>query len=387
MKVKKRFKKKFVPRKIHRNIRSRATTIALRSFRHRRSAYDYLRYIKTNKRPIGECLTAVMADGLFLRHLPIKFRRMKAVVMAAVCNDGFALRYVREQTPDVCKEAVRSRSFALQFVREQTQEICLAAVYQNGRALQFVREQTPEICLAAVKDDGYSLEYVQEQTPEICLAAVKNQGSAIYFSNYKSHEICVAALKENGLALEYIEDQTEDLQWLALNYSGAALAYIKNPSREMYKAAVAKTGRAIKYVPPEEQTLEMCLQSLRTGPENYCLIDSRFKTLENQKIFIDVDPYVCEYIKNDVTYDLFKYAVEKGWGSAGHYYKEFHTDELRPLMVKNNPWVVLSWSKDDITYDMWITIACADFDVIRYALGEELIEPEMFTQLQILFEI
>ena len=31
---------------------------------------------------------------------------------------------------------------------------------QNGYALQYVEEQTPEICLAAVKQNGYSLRYV-----------------------------------------------------------------------------------------------------------------------------------------------------------------------------------------------------------------------------------
>ena len=47
----------------------------------------------------------------------------------------------------------------------QTLEICLAAVKQNGYALRFVKEQTPEICLAAVEEDSGALQYVKEQTP------------------------------------------------------------------------------------------------------------------------------------------------------------------------------------------------------------------------------
>jgi hypothetical protein len=41
--------------------------------------------------------------------------------------------------------------------------------------LIFIKEQTPEICLEAVKQDGLALIYVLEQTEEICLLAVKQK--------------------------------------------------------------------------------------------------------------------------------------------------------------------------------------------------------------------
>ena len=40
----------------------------------------------------------------------------------------------------------------------------LLAVTRNGRVLKYVREQTDEICLAAVKEDGLALKDVKEQT-------------------------------------------------------------------------------------------------------------------------------------------------------------------------------------------------------------------------------
>jgi len=82
--------------------------------------------------------------------------------MKAVKQDGHALRYVVEQTPEICLEAVRQNGYALQYVAKQTPEICLEAVKQKGEALQYVSEQTPEICLEAVKQNGYALRYVAE---------------------------------------------------------------------------------------------------------------------------------------------------------------------------------------------------------------------------------
>ena len=61
---------------------------------------------------------------------------------------------------------------ALQYVKEQTPELCLEAVKRDGWALKFVKEQTDEICLAAVKEDAWALEFVKNKTPEIYLAAL-----------------------------------------------------------------------------------------------------------------------------------------------------------------------------------------------------------------------
>jgi hypothetical protein len=55
------------------------------------------------------------------------------------------------------------------------EEICMAAVQQDGWALVYVKAQTPELCMAAVQEDGRSLRYVKDvkdQNPEIC----KNHG-------------------------------------------------------------------------------------------------------------------------------------------------------------------------------------------------------------------
>ena len=57
-------------------------------------------------------------------------------------------------------EAVKQDGWALEYVRKQTPKICLEAVKENGWALQYVRKQTPEICLEAVKGNEYALRYV-----------------------------------------------------------------------------------------------------------------------------------------------------------------------------------------------------------------------------------
>ena len=67
-------------------------------------------------------------------------------------------------------KAVKANGYAVRFVHEQTEAICLEAVKQNGYALQYVHEQTEAICIEAVKQDGHALRYVDarffENMPE-----------------------------------------------------------------------------------------------------------------------------------------------------------------------------------------------------------------------------
>lgn len=91
----------------------------------------------------------------------------------------------------------------------QTPDLCLAAVRQNGYALKEVKEQTPEICLEAVKQDGYALSYVQEQTSEICIAAVKQNGLTLTYipKSEQTLAMALAALRQNPDSRKFLADK------------------------------------------------------------------------------------------------------------------------------------------------------------------------------------
>ena len=65
--------------------------------------------------------------------------------------------------PVYCLEAVKQDGYSLRYVKEQTEAICLEAVKQHGDSLGYVKEQTEAICLEAVKQNGYSLGYVKDK--------------------------------------------------------------------------------------------------------------------------------------------------------------------------------------------------------------------------------
>lgn len=105
--------------------------------------------------------------------------------LGAVKRDGFALQYVKNQTEEICLEAVKNYVFkwdecALQYVKNQTDAICLEAVKENGMALLHIRNQTLELCLEAVKQNKKVFDLVKNQTQ-----AVKQNNEAVQYVKTK----------------------------------------------------------------------------------------------------------------------------------------------------------------------------------------------------------
>ena len=89
---------------------------------------------------------------------------------------------------------------ALHIKAKLSGKAALDAVKRNAFNLKYVMDQTEEICLIAVKQNGYVLAYVKEQTPAICLAAVNQNITVLEYVNddmfYKNHKKLVKGLGE-----------------------------------------------------------------------------------------------------------------------------------------------------------------------------------------------
>ncbi len=71
-----------------------------------------------------------------------------------------------------CYEVIKQNPQLIKYVKNQTEDLCLMSVQQNGDTLQFIHEPTHEIILTAVKNEGLALRYVLFQKAEICLVAI-----------------------------------------------------------------------------------------------------------------------------------------------------------------------------------------------------------------------
>ena len=177
------------------------------------------------------------------------------LILAAVNQNGWALLYVRNKTPEIClaavlkgkwatvpteyygprarhvgvlqyvpneirtpefyREAVRQNGMMLHLVPEalKTRELCIEALNRNGKALQFVPEALKqELSMIAVTRSGDALHYVPDKRPDICLEAVRQNGMALIFvpAELKTPELCMEAVNRNGKALQYVPPHLRD---------------------------------------------------------------------------------------------------------------------------------------------------------------------------------
>ena len=96
--------------------------------------------------------------------------------------------------------AVKQNGFALGYVKDQTPEICMAAVKQNGLALGYVKYQTPEICLTAIKQDINAAKYIKD--PEMLKQTM--------FTLVKEEQAAMKAINKEKPIFEKAKDNDND---------------------------------------------------------------------------------------------------------------------------------------------------------------------------------
>lgn len=220
----------------------------------------------------------------------------------------YILKYVKCQTPEICKLAVDFFADNFQFVHDKTYDLCLIAVKNNGLMLQFIDNQTYELCLEAVKNNGWALQYVKlDQTDELCLEAVKSKSETLQFVQNQTHEICKVAIENNARAIKHVKEQTDELCWIALKKDAYSYHEIKNPTNDMLKYGVEHCPLILRRL--ENSSDELLLLALRhsTWPLMWDDIRARM-TFDMYKQAVKYNGLVLEYVDNP-TFEMCHDAV------------------------------------------------------------------------------
>ena len=161
-------------------------------------------------------------EGLVFRFIK---HQTEELCKIAVRQNCLALEFVENQTEEICITAIRSCTYALRFVKDQTKAICKEAVSRTGELLWRVKEQTNEICEIAVQQNGLALRHVRNQTENICKIAVQQCGDALMYVINQTQEICIMAVQQDGLALRHVKIQNDYIRTLAVQQNTAAKQY------------------------------------------------------------------------------------------------------------------------------------------------------------------
>ena len=109
------------------------------------------------------------------------------------------------------------------------EEAQLAAVGNNGYAIKYTHNPSEEVQLAAVWNNGYAIKYIHNSSEAVQLAAVRQNGHAIQYIHNPSEAVQLASLGNNLDAIQYFKrswmaDRAEELTVEAFTSGEAAEA-------------------------------------------------------------------------------------------------------------------------------------------------------------------
>jgi len=114
----------------------------------------------------------------------------QSICLELAYSGGLALKYIANQTKDICRIAIKQNPYALKYIANQTKEICRIAIKHNPYTLKYIDDQTEYICMLAIQRDPYTIQYVKKHTLKICTSAMKiNPNVSKYIRNHEIPEI------------------------------------------------------------------------------------------------------------------------------------------------------------------------------------------------------
>ncbi len=175
----------------------------------------------------------------------------ESFVYDKIRKNVFALKYIKNQTKEICLHAIRVNISAFEYIKNKTEDICLEALRINGLLLKYIKNQTEYMCLEAINNNGFALEHVKNQTYELCLQAVMKKGMAIKYIKNKNNmtdELIYTAINNDYNVLNEIPEQTEAMCLIAINANLCAMNYIINQTEKICLEAIKKSIFGLKYV-------------------------------------------------------------------------------------------------------------------------------------------
>jgi hypothetical protein len=102
-------------------------------------------------------------------------------------------------------------SLLLEHLNTYSVEVQLAAVKQDGYIIKFIKNPSPEVQLEAVKQNSCAIQRINNPGLEVQLAAVRNYGCSIYYIDNPSPEVQLEAVKQSRQAIRHIKNPSPEV--------------------------------------------------------------------------------------------------------------------------------------------------------------------------------
>lgn len=203
--------------------------------------------------------------------------RTDRIKLMAVKKDGENLKYIEDQTPDLCIEAVTQNAMVLKYVKFKTDEICWRALERNIHAYNYIENPSNEMKLYVVRNSKYGLSLIKDQTIELCMESIEHwPDSIMYVKEPATEELLMKKLAWNGSYIHQIENPTREMVITAIRTCPFLLRnnrFTIYVTPDMLLEMVRINGNCLEYI--DDQTFQICDEAVKNKPYAYQFIRSK----------------------------------------------------------------------------------------------------------------
>lgn len=101
--------------------------------------------------------------------------------MRAIKQKGYSLRYIKNQTEEICLEAVMENKWAIEFVKNPTENLCIKTISLYERDIGIARQEVTGHLSQSDIDAVWKVRYLTNETEKLLITLVGNSNSLIDF--------------------------------------------------------------------------------------------------------------------------------------------------------------------------------------------------------------
>jgi hypothetical protein len=140
------------------------------------------------------------------------------------------------------------------------------SVLYHPSSIKHINKPCDELRALAIKQDPKLILEVENRSYEQELHAVEKNGLLIEHMKFVDYNMFLSAVNNNGLSIKYFKDDIKETIIKKLIATGYSSQKIKQMITMLYENAVNESIYALEYIPHDEQTENICLIALNSGP-------------------------------------------------------------------------------------------------------------------------
>lgn len=162
----------------------------------------------------------------------------KAMIFAAVGNDGNAIQFVKQQTTELQMLALRSAPMSFCFFKHPSKTVRKIALERYPENIQHISNPTVAEQLYAMNQNYHLIRSIRRPCPEAMVIAIAKEPS--YYLKIKNppEAASIEYVKHGPSNISRVKSPSRSVKWSAIMNQPQSIDFIDDPTPEMIATAI-----------------------------------------------------------------------------------------------------------------------------------------------------